>query len=150
LILVLAVVVTGCRPSPSSGSPSQAPPAAHCGFLKKTGIVARLGIAYRAFKRYLYNPYKVGKFQSGASGRKVAIVKGVIAELVGLHEAKKAITKASECGTGAKIRAALASIERRMSRLRSGATSASDAQIGSQIKAMSKAYATATGSEGGL
>lgn len=45
----------------------------------KTRFVADAGIAFGAFHRWIYKPYKAGSFQSGASGRTKALVKGGVA-----------------------------------------------------------------------
>lgn len=43
----------------------------------KTRFVTDVGLAAGTFHRWIYKPYKAGTFQSGAKGRKTAIVKGV-------------------------------------------------------------------------
>lgn len=45
----------------------------------KTEIALRLGLAYGAFKRYIYTPGQEGQFKSGVDGRKRAIVKAAAA-----------------------------------------------------------------------
>lgn len=45
----------------------------------KTEIALRLGLAYGAFKRYIYTPAREGKFKKGADGRKRAIAKAALA-----------------------------------------------------------------------
>lgn len=45
----------------------------------KTEIALRLGLAYGAFKRYIYTPAQEGQFKKGAEGRKTAIAKAAVA-----------------------------------------------------------------------
>lgn len=45
----------------------------------KTEIAARLGLAYVAFKRYIYTPAQEGQFKKGVDGRKRAIAKAAVA-----------------------------------------------------------------------
>jgi hypothetical protein len=48
----------------------------------KARILANLGLAYGAFHRYLYRPYKAGSFSKGAKGRTKAIIKAGLAAAV--------------------------------------------------------------------
>lgn len=59
-------------------------------FFGKTRFLLHAGLAFGAFHRYLYKPYKAGTFASGANGRTTAIVKAAIASLFVLHELKRA------------------------------------------------------------
>lgn len=124
--------------------------AAHCGFLKKADIVLHLGIAYIAFKKWLYDPYKAGKFKKGAPGRKVTIVKGVIAALVGVHELRVAISKANNCGAGARMQSLLNTITNKANALKNGAGSASNAAVGANVGAMTSAWNTINSLKGSL
>jgi hypothetical protein len=45
----------------------------------KTEIALRLGLAYGAFKRYIYTPAQEGQFKKGVDGRKRAIAKAAVA-----------------------------------------------------------------------
>ncbi len=74
LILVLALVVSGTRPSSA--------------FLDKTRFAAHLGIAYFCFHHWVLNPYKDGRFASGAPHRVSSIIKGGAALLFAVHEVK--------------------------------------------------------------
>ena len=42
----------------------------------KTKFVLHTGLAIGAFRRYIYKPWKAGKFQKGADGRTTALVEG--------------------------------------------------------------------------
>jgi hypothetical protein len=72
------------RTASSDVSQTASPAAASCASagtrkIPKTRLLADLGLAYGAFHRYLYNPYKAGSFSKGASGRTKAIVKAGLA-----------------------------------------------------------------------
>ena len=54
LVLVFSVLVSGCRSSASSSSSGMTPKT--CGVFKKVKVAAQTGVAYVAFKRYLYAP----------------------------------------------------------------------------------------------
>ncbi len=54
----------------------------------KTKFVIHTGLALGAFHRYIYEPYRDGKFASGADGRRTALVKGGLAALFVYHELK--------------------------------------------------------------
>lgn len=67
-------------PSPTSPTPA-ACPTAQTRKLAKTRFIANAGLAAGAFKRYVYDPHKAGKFKSEAPGRKAALVKAAAAGL---------------------------------------------------------------------
>jgi hypothetical protein len=56
----------------------------------KTKFVLHMGLAFGAFHRYIYDPYRAGSFKSGASGRTKALVKAGAAALYAAHELKTA------------------------------------------------------------
>ncbi|MFP5019314.1 hypothetical protein [Pseudonocardia phyllosphaerae] len=47
----------------------------------KTKFVLHSGLAFGAFHRWIYKPYKAGTFQKGAKGRVTAFIKGGLAAL---------------------------------------------------------------------
>ncbi|HTW84082.1 MAG TPA: hypothetical protein VMD91_08460 [Candidatus Sulfotelmatobacter sp.] len=59
-------------------------------FLDKTRFVAHLGVAYFAFHHWVWLPYRLGAFQSGAPHRLSTIVKGGVALLFAYHEVRVA------------------------------------------------------------
>lgn len=103
LVVLIAPVVllTGCKSSTSSSGSSAAPtsattsnasggdnqpisadcPTTNTKAFAKTKFVAHAGLAFGAFHRYLYKPYKAGTFKSGAHGRFTAFAKGGLAAL---------------------------------------------------------------------
>jgi len=56
----------------------------------KTKFVIHLGLAFGAFHRYIYNPFRAGAFSSGSAGRTKALVKAGAAALFAVHELKTA------------------------------------------------------------
>jgi hypothetical protein len=59
-------------------------------FLDKTRFVAHLGVAYFAFHHFVLKPYQEGSFAPGAEHRVSTIIKGGVALLFAVHEAKVA------------------------------------------------------------
>lgn len=56
--------------------------------LDKTRFVAHLGVAYFCFHHWVSNPYREGKFVTGAPHRTASIVKAGAALLFAVHELK--------------------------------------------------------------
>ncbi len=98
LFLLLTLLVTGCNSSStastrtttttaavttpaaaSSGASGSSCPTSNTTSFAKTRFVADLGGAAFALRRYVYQPYKAGKFTKGANGRTVALIKAAAA-----------------------------------------------------------------------
>ena len=121
LFLLLTLLVTGCASSSSTaGSPAavaasatsavaaaaasattsgaaasdSACPTSNTTSFAKARFVADLGGAAFALRRYVYEPYKAGKFTKGASGRTVALVKATAAAASSVHLLKNAAANA--------------------------------------------------------
>lgn len=56
----------------------------------KTKFALHLGVAFGAFHRYIYKPFKAGAFKAGAPGRVQALLKAGAAALFAAHELKTA------------------------------------------------------------
>jgi hypothetical protein len=56
----------------------------------KTKFVAHSGLALGAFHRYIYKPFRAGKFSAGQHGRLLAFVKAAAAALFVKHEVRLA------------------------------------------------------------
>lgn len=65
----------------ASASGATSCPSANTTTFAKTKFVTHSGLAFGAFHRYLYKPFRAGTFQSGAHGRITAIVKAGVAAL---------------------------------------------------------------------
>ncbi len=133
--LALAVGVIGCGSS-STTVTSSGQTIHHCSFFVKVKIVAHLGVAYVAFHSFIYKPWQEGKFRKGAPGRKKAIVEGVIAALVGIHEAQHAVKDLKLCGAGDRVSSLLSSAESHLNQLRNVAPSASTSRVNSQVQGL--------------
>jgi len=55
----------------------------------KTKFILHGALAYGAFHRYIYKPFRAGKFKKGASGQKVALAKAGAATLFVVRELKQ-------------------------------------------------------------
>jgi hypothetical protein len=56
----------------------------------KTKFVLHVGLAFGAFHRYIYKPFRAGAFSSGAHGRVKALLKGGAAAVFAVHELRTA------------------------------------------------------------
>lgn len=75
-VLIGAVLSASVRPSQA--------------FLDKTRFATDLGVAFFVFHRWVYQPYKVGGFSSGAPHRTAAMVKGGAALLFAVSRVRAA------------------------------------------------------------
>lgn len=67
-------------PTPgASGTEASECPTSNTKAFAKTRFVTDAGLAFGAFHRYIYKPYKAGTFQAGASGRVKALAKAAAA-----------------------------------------------------------------------
>lgn len=62
---------SGASPSASASDASAACPTSNTTSFAKTKFVAHAGLAFGAFHRYLYKPYREGKFTTGSTRSKV-------------------------------------------------------------------------------
>ncbi|MBJ7471065.1 MAG: hypothetical protein JHD16_07160 [Solirubrobacteraceae bacterium] len=96
----------------------------------KTEIALRLGLAYGAFKRYIYTPAQAGQFKSGAEGRKTAIAKAAVAGAFTARMLQKAKEEADQDPAFAaysdKIVATIASLGGLTALLQGGTVNLSD------------------------
>lgn len=82
---------TSVAPSTSDNAPIDATcPATSTTAFAKTEFAAHAGLAFGAFHRYLWKPYRAGTFGRGASGRVTAFVKGGLAALFVKREVRLA------------------------------------------------------------
>jgi hypothetical protein len=90
LVLVLALGAVGAAGCGSSSNGTSGTPTIH---FAKTKFLLHAGLAFGAFHRYIYKPYKAGGF-SPPSQHKAAIVKAGLAGLFAYHETKIALQDA--------------------------------------------------------
>jgi hypothetical protein len=120
VLVALALVLSSCGGASTTTTTSpegKVVVSCHVRFAK-TKFALHLGIAAGGFYRYIYQPYRAGKFKQGADGRRVALAKAAAAAAVALHELNAA-AKAARCDGKAlqqlagpidKLRAALKSL----------------------------------------
>ncbi len=126
LMLLTAFVLlgAGCGSKSSSGSTSQggssgsqtSPPAKKVRFAK-TKFVLHAGLAFGAFHRYIYKPFRAGAFSRPLSHKK-ALLKAAVAALFIVHEVKVARTDVQSSPLLTKLFSPLAALERKVAGLR--------------------------------
>ena len=117
LLIVAAIGLGGCGGSSSSGSGSTNPPT-HVHFAK-TKFLLHAGLAFGAFHRYIYKPFRSGGF-TPASTHKLAIVKAGGAALFVYHELKIALVDARSSPVLSKLVSPLTAVETKLNSLRAG------------------------------
>lgn len=138
--VALLAAAGGCGSSSKSGSgsassgSSSGQPAKKIRFAK-TKFVLHAGLAFGAFHRYLYKPYKAGRFRKGASGRVKAFIKGAAAALFTVHELKIALRDAQSSKLLSKLVSPITALQARFSALR-GRLKAGDTDPSADITAL--------------
>ena len=115
--VTLASALSGCGSSSSGGSGNGRAPA-HVHFAK-TKFLLHAGLAFGAFHRYIYKPFKAGGF-TPASSHKLAIVKAGAAGLFAYHEIKLALVDAQSSATLSKLVSPVIALETKLHSLGSG------------------------------
>lgn len=114
VLLVAVIAVAGCGSSSSTGA-SSATPTTHVHFAK-TKFVLHAGLAFGAFHRYIYKPFRSGGF-TPISSHKLAIVKAAAAGLFAYHEVKIALVDARSSPTLSKLVSPLTALQARLGSL---------------------------------
>lgn len=104
LLVTLALAAAGCGSSSSSNSSSAAAAGTsgststsstpNVGRLPTVKFVLHAGLAFGAFHRYIYKPFKAGDFSGGILKHKLTLVKAGLAGLFAYHELKLALKDA--------------------------------------------------------
>lgn len=87
LLLVLCLLPLGGAAAAGCGNDEKT---------SKTEIALRLGLAYGAFKRYVYTPAQEGSFKQGADKRKRSIAKAAVASAFTARMLQKALEEAKQ------------------------------------------------------
>jgi hypothetical protein len=93
LLAALAISAIGCgtKTVTQTGANGQVTaetvPSVH---FAKTKFVVHVGLAFGAFHRYIFKPFRAGAFRAGAQGRLKALFKGGTAALFAVHELRTA------------------------------------------------------------
>jgi hypothetical protein len=101
LVLVPLVGACGSKTTTSSSSPGATTvaetgaspgtcPTSNTTDFAKTKFVSHAALAFGAFHRYLYKPFRAGTFASGHHGRILALIKGAAAAVFIEHEVRLA------------------------------------------------------------
>jgi hypothetical protein len=116
LMVIGALAAAGCGGSSSgNGSGGSGPTTQHIAFAK-TKFLLHAGLAFGAFHRYIYKPFRNGGF-SPPSHHKAAIVKAGLAAMFAYHEAKIALRDAQASPILSKLVAPLTALQRQLSGL---------------------------------
>jgi hypothetical protein len=119
VLLVVGLALAGCgtktvsQTSANGAVTTETVPSVH---FAKTKFVLHMGLAFGAFHRYIYDPYRAGAFRSGASGRTKALVKAGAAALYAVHELK---TAREDALSDEHLRSLAEKVERLLGRLTS-------------------------------
>jgi hypothetical protein len=94
-LLVLGAGAAGCGNSTKTVAETSANGQVHTETVPsvhfaKTKFLVHMGLAFGAFHRYIYKPFRAGAFSAGASGRIKAFAKAGAAGLFAAHELKVA------------------------------------------------------------
>jgi hypothetical protein len=110
LLVMVALAAAGCGSSSSSSaaggsssgstSTSSTP---NVGRLPTVKFVLHAGLAFGAFHRYIYKPFKAGAFSGGLFKHKLTVVKAGLAGLFVYHELKLAVMDAQASPKLAKL-----------------------------------------------
>ena len=92
LLAVLGVAAAGCGGGKTTtATNAQGQTVVNCTIpLAKAKFVVHAGVAAGAFYRYIYNPWRAGRFKKDAPGRKRALTKAAASGLVVVHELRVA------------------------------------------------------------
>ncbi len=123
LALTLAVGMAACGSSSGSSNANGQPPAAQTSstpstHLAKTKFVLHAGLAFGAFHRYIYKPYKEGKFSGGLFHHKLVTLKAALAAGFAYHEVRLALNDARSSKVLSTLLSPLLALQTKLSTLR--------------------------------
>jgi hypothetical protein len=120
-ILLTALLIAGCGTGSSSstagGGATSSTSTTH---LAKTKFVLHAGLAFGAFHRYIYKPYKEGKFSGGLLHHKLATLKAGLAAAFAYHEVKLALQDARSSKLLSKALSPLLALQTKLGSLETG------------------------------
>jgi hypothetical protein len=125
LVALLVAFAAGCGSSSSSSSSSangsqpatQSTSQTH---LAKTKFALHAGLAFGAFHRYIYKPFKAGGFSGGLLHHKLATVKAALAAAFAYHEVRIALDDARSSKILSTLLSPLLALQTKLSSLRAG------------------------------
>ena len=123
LIATTALVGAGCGSKASTNSDTSgnapAPQTATTTHFAKTKFVLHAGLAFGAFHRYIYKPFKAGKFGGGLLHHKLATAKAALAAAFAYHEVKLALADARSSKILSTLLAPILALQAKLSSLTS-------------------------------
>jgi hypothetical protein len=124
-LITLLAFVAGCGSKSSSSSGSSAASASSSAstnktHLAKTKFALHAGLAFGAFHRYIYKPYKRGDFSGGLLHHKSAKVKAALAAAFAYHETRLALNAARGSKILSTLLKPLLALQTSLSSLRNG------------------------------
>jgi hypothetical protein len=120
-ILLTAAVIAACGGGTgSSTAGAGATSSTSTTHLAKTKFVLHAGLAFGAFHRYIYKPFKEGKFSGGLLHHKLATVKAGLAAAFAYHEVKLALQDARSSKLLSKALGPLLALQTKLGALASG------------------------------
>jgi hypothetical protein len=126
LIAASLALVTGCGSSSQTsggaagGRSTSAQTTTH---FAKTKFLLHAGLAFGAFHRYIYKPYKAGDFSGGLHNllhHKLATVKAALAAAFAYHEIKLALADARSSKVLSTLLSPLLALQTKLTALRQG------------------------------
>lgn len=133
LVALMVVFAAGCGGSPQGpgtkqgpnlNSPNAAGPQTHSNtspsHLASAKFVLHAGLAFGAFHRYIYTPYKAGKFSGGLLHHKLATAKAALAAAFAYHETRLALDDARQTKVLRKLLSPLLALQTKLSALHDG------------------------------
>jgi len=111
--IALTLAACGSATSSSPGSSPSSSTTSHV-TLAKTKFVLHAGLAFGAFHRYIYKPFRAGEFSHPFS-HKIMLIKAGVAALFIRHELRLALTDAQSSPTLSKLVSPITSLEHRLS-----------------------------------
>lgn len=148
-ILLTAVVIAGCGGGANSGTAGGgATSSTSTTHLAKTKFVLHAGLAFGAFHRYIYKPYKEGKFSGGLLHHKLTTLKAALAAAFAYHEVKLALQDARASKLLSRALGPLLALQTKLAALATGlkhgsvdtsAITSANAEAGQTSQAGSKA-----------
>lgn len=128
LMALLIGVTAGCGSSQSASSntsnsqPQAAQTTPQKTHLAKTKFALHAGLAFGAFHRYIYKPYKQGKFSGGLLHHKLTTLKAAAAAGFAYHEVRLALDDARSSKILSTLLSPLLALQTKLSALRDGLT----------------------------
>jgi hypothetical protein len=126
LLAVVVLALAGCGSKSSSTSNGAAPANTH---LAKTKFLLHAGLAFGAFHRYIYKPYKSGKLGGGLFHNPAAKVKAALAAAFAYHEVRLALDAARGSKLLSRVLAPLLALQTKLSAMRSSLRHGDTSQV---------------------